>query len=105
MGAPSGGIDPITGKVVGSVTEHTMEYDDWLMWFLITYGNERASGDELYQYGYPTSARGIGHLERNTEVYDTNIEVYYRLTDKGKRYLEMLENYDRLLGTSNERNE
>lgn len=103
MGAPYGGTDPITNRLVGSTNERVMEYDDWLMWFLITYGTERASGDKLYQEGYPMSATDIGHLERNTEVYDTNIEVYYRLTDKGRRYLEMLENYDRLLSTSNER--
>lgn len=103
MGASWGGIDPITGKVVGNEPE--MEYDDWLMWFLIKYGDTRQSiSEDAYLGGYPNTALEIGHMKRETEQQnDMNFEVYYQVTPKGKRYLEMLENYDRLLNASNDR--
>lgn len=104
MGAVHGGIDPITGMTVGKV-EPDLEYDDWLMWFFIKFGMERTSDSTVYDGGYPNTAVDIKHMEREAEVTDNDVEIYYRMTEKGKRYLEMLENYDRLTNTSNDRSE
>lgn len=103
MGAPYGGIDPITGRTVGR--EPKMSYDDWLMWFLITHGDSKVDDENLAHDGYPSAATDIGHMNREIEMVENSkaFTVTYQLTDKGKRYLEMLENYDRVVDTSNER--
>ena len=101
MGAPYGGIDMITDKPVGR--DKGQSYDDWLMEMVIKYGIGQTIETIISETWFIEVALGIEHMTGNP--YDSLGKWNYKLTDKAHRYLEMLENYDRLLNTLHERNE
>ncbi len=96
MGAPYGGIDMITGSVVGRPREaDAMDYDDWLMMMVIKHGIDQPFAirdDGNYSYGKFTGAKACSHMVQK----DNTSEV--RFTDKAKRYLD-------IVNMMNERNE
>ena len=91
MGAIHGGIDPITGKIVGH-REPDIPYDEWLLNAVIKYGINnpfKQFDDDLYIYSKIQGAVGTEHLVR---VESPHVETAaWRFTDKAKRYLDIVQ--------------
>lgn len=83
MGAFSGGVDMITGKIVGGINS-TQPYDEWLSEMLILHG-DGLIGVKVEQWSKLQAAISIGHVTEEGHVNEFNI------TDKGKRYLTIID--------------
>jgi hypothetical protein len=83
MGAISGGVDMITGKTVGGINS-TQPYDEWLSEMLILHGDGLIA-TKVEQWSKLQAAISIGHVTE--EGHDNE----FNITDKGKRYLTIID--------------
>ena len=100
MGTAYGEIDMIRGMTAGAAI--TEVYDDWLMELVVTHGvGTEIEAVKISNYQFKSSAICIGQLK----IVMADDAVKYVITDKAVRYLQMLNEYDKLVDTQIERNE
>ena len=101
MGTAYGEIDMIRGLTAGAAI--TEVYDDWLMELVVTHGvGTEIEANKISNYHFKSSAICIGQLK--LVMADDDV-VKYMLTKKAVGYLQMLNDYDKVVDTQIERNE
>lgn len=112
MGAVSGGIDPITGKVTRIMRElqdSKEKYADWLMGMLITHGINNDIPLEALANEPDYRLISAFHTEHIVKVKDEEVRdrgsafwpevtpAKYQLTEAAQRYLNVMNNDARVI--------
>ena len=107
MGAPSGGIDPITGRIVGIMHEAATDkeaYEDWLMFMVIKYGvGQHIPADVVQDEPMHKVIAAVSAKHMLMHPWAEKYSTYYTITEKAQRYLSIVETHDKVVEPQSEK--